>query len=91
MSYRITAQRPIDMIYPILAKYQSSSLPNELRFEQTIEDVDQAMRPYVQLNTDFYEDIASETVTDVSEQRTVADIEMNHSKMKHFKLKFIIN
>lgn len=80
VSYRITAQRPIDMIYPILAKYQSSSLPNELRFEQTIEDVDQAMRPYVQLNTDFYEDIASETVTDVSEQRTVADIEMNHSK-----------
>src|SRR5699024_9690440 len=33
VSYRITAQRPIDLIYPILSKYQSLSLPREMRFE----------------------------------------------------------
>ena len=37
------------------------------------------MKPYVQLNTEFYEDIASEIVEDVAEQRTVTDIyQMNN-------------
>lgn len=74
VSYRITAQRPIDMIYPILAKYQSTSLPNELRFENSIHDIEASMIPYVHLTTDFYQDIASETVFEESEQRTIQDI-----------------
>ncbi|MEJ7219627.1 helicase-exonuclease AddAB subunit AddA [Staphylococcus gallinarum] len=79
VSYRLTAQKPLDLIYPILAKYQSTSLPKDLRFEANIDDVDEAMKPYVQLNTEFYEDIASEIVEDVTEQRTVTDIyQMNN-------------
>ncbi|PHK49874.1 helicase-exonuclease AddAB subunit AddA [Staphylococcus edaphicus] len=85
VSYRITAQRPIDMIYPILAKYQSSSLPTELRFERSLDDVDQTMRPYVQLNTAFYEDIASEAVVDVGEQRRLSDIEVSNSNNEALK------
>ncbi|MGW9985349.1 helicase-exonuclease AddAB subunit AddA [Staphylococcus cohnii] len=79
VSYRITAQRPIDMIYPILAKYQSSSLPSEMRFEQSIDDIDATMKPYVKLTTEFYEDVASEQVISDSEQRTVSDIENMNS------------
>ncbi|WP_436861089.1 helicase-exonuclease AddAB subunit AddA [Staphylococcus caeli] len=79
VSYRLTAQRPIDMIYPILAKYQSSSLPNTLRFESSIDDIPQAMKPYVQLNIDFYEDIASEIVESSDEQRTIDDIQQTHT------------
>ncbi|MCG7339415.1 helicase-exonuclease AddAB subunit AddA [Staphylococcus sp. ACRSN] len=74
VSYRITAQRPIDLIYPILSKYQSSSLPKDLRFEANIDEVDEAMKPHVQLNIAFYEDVASETIKDESEERTVTDI-----------------
>ncbi|XVK96168.1 helicase-exonuclease AddAB subunit AddA [Staphylococcus nepalensis] len=79
VSYRITAQRPIDLIYPILSKYQSLSLPREMRFEQSIEEIDATMKPHVQLNTDFYEDIASEEVVSENEQRTVADIEQSNT------------
>ncbi|MGJ5701948.1 helicase-exonuclease AddAB subunit AddA [Staphylococcus equorum] len=75
VSYRLTAQRAIDMIYPILSKYQSSALPNELRFERSIGDIDATMKPYVQLNIDFYQDIASEAVVEESERRTIEDIE----------------
>ena len=75
VSYRLTAKRPIDMIYPILSKYQSSALPNELRFERSIGDIDATMKPYVQLNIDFYQDIASEAVVEESERRTIEDIE----------------
>ena len=91
VSYRITAQRPIDMIYPILAKYQSSSLPREMRFEQSIEDVDSTMKPYVNLTTEFYEDIASEQVISDSEQRTVSDIEYINSGNDTLKRKYISN
>ncbi|SCS54345.1 ATP-dependent nuclease subunit A [Staphylococcus caeli] len=79
VSYRLTAQRPIDMIYPILAKYQSSSLPNTLRFESSIDDIPRAMKPYVQLNTEFYEDIASEIVVSSDEQRSIEDIQTIHT------------
>ncbi|MGW7888054.1 helicase-exonuclease AddAB subunit AddA [Staphylococcus xylosus] len=94
VSYRLTAQRPIDMIYPILAKYQSTSLPKELRFEATINDIDDSMKPFVQLKTDFYEDIASEIVIAESEQRTLVDIQSaqtNNDELKaqiHKQLSF---
>ncbi|MEP9851444.1 helicase-exonuclease AddAB subunit AddA [Staphylococcus aureus] len=95
VSYRLTAQRPIDMIYPILSKYQASSLPSELRFEQSSDEISEMMRPYVHLNTDFYEDVASEVVSEESEQRTVRDIETmntnNHALKSqiHQQLSFI--
>ncbi len=82
------------MIYPILAKYQSTSLPKELRFEATINDIDDSMKPFVQLKTDFYEDIASEIVIAESEQRTLVDIQSaqtNNDELKaqiHKQLSF---
>ena len=79
------------MIYPILAKYQSSSLPREMRFEQSIEDIDSTMKPYVNLTTEFYEDIASEQVISDSEQRTVSDIEYINSGNDTLKRKYISN
>src|SRR5699024_543523 len=87
VSYRLTAQKRIDMICPILSKYQASSLPSELRFEQSSDEINEMMRPYVHLNTDFYEDVASEVVSEESEQRTVSDIEImytnNHELKSH--------
>lgn len=74
VSYRLTAQRPIDLIYPILTKHQSTSIPSDLQFEKDIDALDSNVRPVVIIHTDNYEDIASEYVSDVVSQRTVQDI-----------------
>ena len=62
-----------------------------MRFEQSIEDVDSTMKPYVNLTTEFYEDIASEQVISDSEQRTVSDIEYINSGNDTLKRKYISN
>lgn len=74
VSYRLTAQRPIELIYPILAKYQSSELPRELRFENQITDLPVELQPRVTLNVDHYEDIANETEHSTNSARSVTDI-----------------
>ncbi|WP_210127788.1 helicase-exonuclease AddAB subunit AddA [Staphylococcus sp. GDX8P114P-2] len=74
VSYRLTAQRPIELIYPILAKYQSSELPRELRFENQINDLPVELQPRVTLNVDHYEDIANETEHSTNSARSVTDI-----------------
>ena len=81
VSYRLTAQRPIELIYPILAKYQSSELPRELRFENQITDLPVELQPRVTLYVDHYEDIANETEHSTNSARSVTDIvnsEANH-------------
>ena len=74
VSYRLTAQRPFDLIYPILAKYQSSELPRELRFEKQINDLPIELQPRVTLNVDHYADIANEAVNSTMNDRSVTDI-----------------
>ncbi|WP_251943218.1 helicase-exonuclease AddAB subunit AddA [Staphylococcus sp. Marseille-Q5304] len=79
VSYRLTAQSPISMIYPILSKYQSTELSNELRFERNIDEVDTSMKPYVQLNIDLYEDIATESVGEIERAHTLNEMESFNS------------
>ncbi|MGV3111216.1 helicase-exonuclease AddAB subunit AddA [Staphylococcus pettenkoferi] len=79
VSDRLTAQSPIQLIYPILAKHQSPELPRNLRFEDHIDDLPDAMHPYVTVNTTYYADIATESEVHASEQRTVEDIEALNS------------
>lgn len=74
VSYRLTAQRPIDLIYTILAKHQSTAIPSDLQFEKDIDALDASVRPSVNINIHNYEDIASEYVADTTTQRSVHDI-----------------
>lgn len=74
VSYRLTAQRPFELIYPILAKYQSSELPRELRFEKQINDLPIELQPRVTLNVDHYADIANEAVNSTMNDRSVTGI-----------------
>ena len=82
VSYRLTAQRPIDLIYTILAKHQSTAIPLDLQFERDINALDDSVRPNVNINIHNYEDIASEHVADTSTQRTVHDISNEASNDK---------
>ncbi|WP_278926415.1 helicase-exonuclease AddAB subunit AddA [Staphylococcus auricularis] len=74
VSLRLTAKRPIDMIYPILAKHQDPSLPLSLRFEDHIDEVDEHMRPVVQIQTAYFEDMHPIDDQASDEKRTVSDI-----------------
>ncbi|HJE01677.1 helicase-exonuclease AddAB subunit AddA [Staphylococcus auricularis] len=74
VSLRLTAKRPIDMIYPILAKHQDPSLPLSLRFEDHIDEVDEHMRPVVQIQTAYFEDMHLIDDQASDEKRTVSDI-----------------
>ncbi|MCD8914344.1 helicase-exonuclease AddAB subunit AddA [Staphylococcus simulans] len=78
MSYRLSAPNPFNLIYPILSKYQSSSITNDLKFENNIETVEASIRPSVETHIDYYDDIKADIADNTEEDyRTVADIQ-NH-------------
>lgn len=84
---RLTAPTPFTMIYSILAKYQSSSITNDQKFESNIEQLDSNVKPRVNLYVDNFEDISTETLVSESELRTVEDIENDQSGNDDIKAK----
>ncbi|MEQ6028567.1 helicase-exonuclease AddAB subunit AddA [Staphylococcus saccharolyticus] len=73
---RLTATHPFVLIYSILAKHQSSSLPNEHKFESSIETLGSEVQPRVTISIDHYEDVSTEEVISKNDYRLVNDI--NH-------------
>ena len=59
---RLTATHPFVLIYSILAKHQSSLLPNEHKFESSIETLGSEVQPRVTISIDHYEDVSTEEV-----------------------------
>ncbi|MCU5745970.1 helicase-exonuclease AddAB subunit AddA [Staphylococcus sp. SQ8-PEA] len=77
VSDRLTAKSPIELIYPILAKYQSTHLPENLRFEHKIEDVSPDMRPFVNLKIEHYSQLAENSNKTKDIRRDVSEIEQS--------------
>lgn len=73
---RLTATHPFVLIYSILAKHQSSLLPNEHKFESSIETLGSEVQPRVTISIDHYEDVSTEEVISKNDYRLVNDI--NH-------------
>lgn len=72
---RLTAKNSFKLIYSILAKHQSASLPHDQKFEQDIETLNSEMKPRVSIVVDHYEDVSTEEVTPENERRTVSDMD----------------
>lgn len=60
---RLTAKNSFKLIYSILAKHQSASLPHDQKFEQDIDTLNSEMKPRVSIVVDHYEDVSTEEVT----------------------------
>lgn len=84
---RLTALRPFDLIYSILAKHQSSSLPADLKFESNIEQLGVSVKPEVQIFVDFYEDFMKDTSEQSNEKRTLSDLDEMGSQNEDTKAK----
>lgn len=71
---RLTASNPFQLIYGILAKHQSTSLPDDLKFEKDIMQVEDSCRPNVKITIEYFEDISTEAVLENDEYHSVAQL-----------------
>lgn len=76
---RLSADRPFDLIYSILAKYQSSSLLPEYQFEKSIDQLDESLRPSVEIKVVHFEALSIENSESEQERRRVSDLEVEGS------------
>ena len=72
---RLTAANPLTLIYSILAKHQSMAIPDDLKFEKDINQLDTSIQPKVNINIDYFEDVTTEVTDDEDEYRTVNYLE----------------
>ncbi|WP_088808312.1 helicase-exonuclease AddAB subunit AddA [Staphylococcus argenteus] len=68
---RLTSPNPFQLIYGILAKHQSTSLPDDLKFEKDIMQVEDSSRPNVKIAVEYFEDISTEAVLENDEYHSV--------------------
>ncbi|UMT77490.1 helicase-exonuclease AddAB subunit AddA [Staphylococcus roterodami] len=71
---RLTSPNPFQLIYGILAKHQSTSLPDDLKFEKDIIQVEDSSRPNVKITIEYFEDISTEAVLENDEYHSVAQL-----------------
>lgn len=71
---RLTSPNPFQLIYGILAKHQSTSLPDDLKFEKDIMQVEDSSRPNVKITIEYFEDISTEAVLENDEYHSVAQL-----------------
>ncbi|BGE82905.1 helicase-exonuclease AddAB subunit AddA [Staphylococcus petrasii] len=76
---RLSATRPFDLIYGILAKHKSTSLVPELQFETSIDNLDESLYPSVDIKTVYFDDLTFDEENQKNEHRTVEDIETSGS------------
>ncbi|MBO1199498.1 helicase-exonuclease AddAB subunit AddA [Staphylococcus simiae] len=69
---RLTAANPFSLIYSILAKHQSMNIPDDLKFEKDIVDLDESIQPKVNINIDYFEDVSTEVTDNDDDYRTVS-------------------
>lgn len=77
--------RPFDLIYSILAKYQSTSLLPEYQFEKSIDNLDESLRPTVDIKIAQFEELSIEDSESEQESRDVSDLEVEGSHDKTLK------
>lgn len=82
---RLSADRPFDLIYSILAKYQSTSLLPEYQFEKSIDNLDESLRPTVDIKIAQFEELSIEDSESEQESRDVSDLEVEGSHDKTLK------
>ena len=75
---RLSADRPFDL-YSILAKYQSTSLLPEYRFEKSIDNLDESLRPTVDIKIAQFEELSIEDSESEQESRNISDLEVEGS------------
>ena len=71
--------RPFDLIYSILAKYQSTSLLPEYQFEKSIDNLDESLRPTVDIKIAQFEELSIEDSESEQESRNISDLEVEGS------------
>ncbi|UDI78731.1 helicase-exonuclease AddAB subunit AddA [Staphylococcus taiwanensis] len=76
---RLSAERPFDLIFAILAKYQSASLLPEYQFERSIDNLDESLRPSVNIKVIHFGELSFENDESDQEQRTIDDLETEGS------------
>ena len=76
---RLSADRPFDLIYSILAKYQSTSLLPEYQFEKSIDNLDESLRPTVDIKIAQFEELSIEDSESEQESRNISDLEVEGS------------
>lgn len=79
MHKRLSADRPFDLIYSILAKYQSTSLLPEYQFEKSIDNLDESLRPTVDIKIAQFEELSIEDSESEQESRNISDLEVEGS------------
>lgn len=72
---RLTSPNPFHLIYSILSKHQSASIPDDLKFEKDIAQVEDSSRPNVNISIIYFEDVSTETILDNNEYRSVNQLE----------------
>ena len=84
---RLTATNPFVLIYGILAKHQSASLPNDQRFERDIDQLNSEVKPRVSIVIDHYEDVSTEEVVNDNEIRTIEELKAINTGNEDVKIK----
>lgn len=72
---RLTSPNPFHLIYSILSKHQSASIPDDLKFEKDIAQIEDSSRPNVNISIVYFEDVSTETILDNDEYRSVNQLE----------------
>ena len=75
---RLSADRPFDLIYSIF-KYQSTSLLPEYQFEKSIDNLDESLRPTVDIKIAQFEELSIEDSESEQESRNISDLEVEGS------------
>ena len=84
---RLTATNPFVLIYGVLAKHQSPSLPNDQRFERDIDQLNSEVKPRVSIVIDHYEDVSTEEVVNDNEIRTIEELKAINTGNEDVKIK----
>ncbi|CVY69732.1 MULTISPECIES: helicase-exonuclease AddAB subunit AddA [Staphylococcus] len=98
---RLSVERPFNLVYSILAKHLSQSITSDYQFETSINQLDDSLKPYVDLKIIHFDELSLISDSNETLHRTINDIEEeapnnkeNEQQMIHqltFKYPFIKN
>ena len=72
---RLSVERPFNLVYSILAKHLSQSITSDYQFETSINQLDDSLKPYVDLKIIHFDELSLIGDSNETLHRTINDIE----------------